>query len=460
VLHGPQEVYRSFKQEDSEAVQLFLRSSAYRRLIEQELLIEAQLVDDMTSEALADAEEIKGRVYIRHPRLRFISYPYEWTAGMLHDAARCTLRVQSALMEQGYTLKDASAYNVQFDICASGPKPIFIDLGSVVHLGDTGGLWLPYRQFLSHFLLPLLLYQAIGYDFKSSLLADVDGLAPEQAYRILGPLRRLLPPYLTLVTLPQWLQRWEEQLKPTQNTSASSAMDEEKIRFILGHTIRSLRRRIDRLPGTFRHSAWQDYGETSSYPSEAKRQKADFVQAVCDDVRPETVLDLGCNIGDFSRMAAMRGATVLAVDSDMASLDQLYRTLQGQRTKILPLRVDIANPSPGIGWRNIERPGFLDRAGTFPMVFALAVVHHLLVTEGIPLQEIVAFLHRLTEKFLLVELVDSSDAMFGSLVRGRDALYAHMSLEAQEQAFVRQFSIIRSVPMTGMQRRLYFMEKR
>jgi len=443
VLYGPKAVYRSLNRESYERVRSFLQSPAYTHLVRKELLIPTELVDDATCKALADEEGLSDRFYVRHKRLGFISYPYEWTAEMLLDAARCTLLVQATLMEHGFSLKDASSYNVQFDFGTSGPTPIFIDIGSIEPLSDTKGLWRPYKQFVSHFFLPLLYYRDIGYDFKGIFLADLEGFDPEQAYHLAGPFRRLFPPYLTLVTLPHWLRRWEAQrnLQQKKPKAKQSATDQEKALFILRHMVRSLQRKIDRLRSRSRHSEWVDYEERNIYPPEVRTEKSNFVRHACEQLRPETVLDIGCNVGQFSLMAAELGAKVLALDTDMPSLDRLYHTARERNATVLPLRMDITNPSPGIGWKNKERMAFLDRVEAFDCVLALAIVHHLLVTKGIPLSEIASLFHRLTSKYLIVELIEPSDPMFRSLLRGRDALYAGLSLEAQEQIFTEHFDV-------------------
>jgi len=462
ILHGPHGVYRSLDEKSYALLGNFLQSRAYADLVERGLLIPTELVDDATQITLAEEEGLPGRFYLQHKKLWFISYPYEWTAGMLADAARCTLSVQSTLMEHGFTLKDASAYNVQFDFGDSGPAPTFIDLGSIEPLSDNRGVWLPYKQFVSHFLLPLLYHRDIGHDFKGTFLTGLDGFDPEQAYQMAGAFRRLFPRYLTLVTMPHWLRRWEGKgnLRQKQQKPSPSEIQREKSQFILRHAMRSLQRKVEGLGGVNKSSDWVEYEATNSYSGEAESEKKAFLHQVCERLRPKTVLDIGCNTGQFSFMAAEQGATVIALDQDMSSLDRLYRGARERHASVLPIRMDISNPSPGIGWRNRERMSFLGRVDGFECVFALAVVHHLLATSGIPLSEVADLCHQLTTKHLVVELVEPTDPMFRSLLRGRDALYAGLSLDQQEQIFAKRFTILQSHRLTGMERQLYLMERR
>lgn len=461
ILRSEQRIYRSLSPGAYETIRSFLTSPAVEQLLETGSIIHTETVDEPTQAELREHEGLDDRFYVLHKSLWFISYPYEWTGGMLWDAARCTLRVQAALMHHGFNLKDASAYNVQFDFGAGGPQPVFIDVGSIEPIPDTGGVWIPYKQFLSHFLLPLTYYRNVGLEIKATFIADLDGLDPELAYRLTGPVKRLLPPYLTLVTLPHWLRRLETGRNPPQQRTNDqpSEIQREKNLFLLGHTIRSLQKKIERLRIAPGKSDWVGYEDTNSYSREAKGEKEAFVSRVCADIRPETVLDIGCNTGKFSLIAAAQGSKVIAVDTDAASLDRLYYKAQELGASVLPLLIDLTNPSPGIGWKNQERAPFLERAGEFDCVFALAVVHHLLISKGIPLQEIVSLLHKLTRRNLVVELIGPSDPMFQSLLRGRDDLFSGFSTQVQEQAFSSCFAIRQQQQLSGSDRSLYLLEK-
>lgn len=455
-------MYRSLGRESYELVRSFLQSPAYSYLVDKGLILATDLIDDATRRVLSEEEGLPDRFYVRHKKVSFISYPYEWSPEMLLDAARCTLMVQSRLVDYGFNLKDASAFNVQFDFGTHGLTPIFIDIGSIEPLPNTGGLWLPYKQFLSHFILPLLYYRTMAYDFKGIFLADLEGFDPEEAYKMVGPLRRFFPPYFILLTLPHWLRRWESrwgQALAKKGTKKGEA-EQEKGLYILRFILRFLQRQIGRLGREPKRSEWLDYEERNIYPSEARVEKESFIHRICEQLRPDTVLDIGCNTGRFSEMVAELGARVLAVDNDMISLDQLYRKVRYLRSRILPLRIDITNPSPGVGWQNKERTSFLDRAGKFDCVFALAIVHHLLLTKGVPLLEITSLFYCLTRRYLLVELIDNSDPMFRSLALGKDALFSGLSLDAQEQILARQFKVVQTHRLTGMARKLYLMEKR
>jgi hypothetical protein len=172
------------------------------------------------------------------------------------------------------------------------------------------------------------------------------------------------------------------------------------------------------------------------------------------------MINLGCNLGKFDVIAAEHGAEVLAIDLDLASIDVVYERAREHHARIIPLRVDIAAPSPAIGWKNRERRSFLERACRFDCVMALAVVHHLLVTNRIPLDEVVDLTARLSTRHLILELVDRSDAMFQRLARSNQDLYADLTIASQERAFTERFRIIERRDLEDIPRTLYVMEKR
>ncbi len=444
-------IYRSLDWESYQSASRFLHSPAYAPLLEQELIIPTELVRPGTIN-----ENVPNRYYLKHRKIGLVTYPYEWTAGMLLDAAECTLRVQLTLLEFGFSLKDASAFNIQFDFGTNGPAPVFIDIGSIEAL--TTATWVAYKQFTSHFLLPLLLYYDLGFDFKGTFLTDLDGFDPEQAYSLLGGrLKRFFPPYLTTVTLPHLLGR-----NGSENPAAApkEESDKEKRLFIAQHLIRSLQKKIGRLRDKSpAQTEWQNYEEDNSYSDQAATEKAAFVENICLKIAPSTVLDIGCNAGRWDlKLMTVLGATVVGLDLDIPSLDTLYQEARYQKASILPLRIDITNPSPSIGWRNKERTSFLERIGESDCVFALAVVHHLMITKGIPLTEIASLLNDLTSDYLLVELIGPSDPMFRSLLRGREG-YDGLTLEVQEEIFAGYFNILREKSLTGMDRTVYLMSK-
>ncbi len=399
-----------------------------------------------------------GQTILEHEPVDFPSFPYEWTAEMLHAAGMLTLDLAQALLADGLGLKDGTPYNVLF----RGPEPVFIDVLSFERRQPGDPTWLPYAQFVRTFLLPLLANQAYGLGLDQILIARRDGLEPEELYRWSKPWQRLRPPFFSLVSMPTWLGGMHKQ-DDRSIYRKKLLSDPEKARFILDHVLNGLRRTLQRLkPAEGKSSVWADYmTANNNYTTEHFQAKQRFVGEALAEFPSRSVLDVGCNTGHFSAIAARSGARVVALDYDPVVLGDVWRNARREKLDILPLRVDLTRPSPGTGWRNQECSSFLDRArGKFDAVLMLAVIHHMLVTERVPLAEIVDMAAELTTKLLVIEFVGPDDSMFRRLTRGREELHKDLTPELFETQCGRHFEIVRMQHVEGTSRRLYVLRKR
>lgn len=417
-----------------------------------------------TAGILADPEiksaydHLSGRLLVEHERIPFPSYPYEWPPEMLHAAGALTLDLAQALLSDGVGLKDATPLNVLF----RGPEPVFIDLLSFERRDPRDATWLPYAQFLRTFLLPLLANKYFGLQLDQILSTRRDGLEPEEVYRYLGPVQRLLPPFLGVVSMPAWLGARHNQDDTTIYQKKITG-DPAKARFILDSLLNRLRRTLNRLaPVSGKRSTWSDYMATgNNYAADQFAAKDRFVSEATRDFSPRRVLDVGCNTGHFSFMAARSGASVVAIDYDPVVVGQVWRRARADRLNVLPMVVNLARPSPAMGWRNAECPSFLDRArGAFDAVLMLAVVHHMLVTERVPLEGILDLAAELTQDLLIIEFIEPGDSMFRRLARGREELHKNLSVPYFENVCRQKFEIVRSERIPGGARSLYLLRKK
>jgi SAM-dependent methyltransferase len=340
-----------------------------------------------------------------------------------------------------------------------GSQPVFIDLLSFEKRADGDPIWKPYAQFTRTFLLPLLAHQCWGLPLADLFMTHRDGLEPEAAYRLCSPLQRLRPPFLGLVTLPTWLAGRGQAPEAHQERRVANP---EKARFILDMTLRRLERALASVgPKPGRASAWSEYMDTHSYSAATFQAKEDFVRQALASAQPRRVLDVGANTGHFSALAAAGGAAVVAIDTDARCAGAIWEKARAQSLDVLPLVVNLARPTPPLGWRNRECAAFLDRArGGFDCVLMLAVLHHLLVTERVPLAEVLELAAELTTDHLVIEWVGPEDAMFRQIARGRDQLHAGLNHLRFEQACQRHFEVARSVRLGESHRWLYWLRKR
>jgi SAM-dependent methyltransferase len=430
---------------------------AGRQLVSTRKLAEAE-VDRLRPQIDAQAGWLTHRAFavFEHERVSFPSFPYEWPPEMLAAAGQLTLDLAEGSLAESFGLKDATPYNVLF----RGAKPVFIDLLSFERRTGGDPVWKPYGQFVRTFLLPLLAHRLWRISLGDIFLTHRDGLEPEEVYHRCGPVRKVLPPVLTLVSLPTWLAGRGRASGATLYRDLA-LKDKDQASYILQSVFRRLRRMLKRLqPAEGRSSRWSDYMRAKNYSGEGFATKEQFVEAVLEQTKPRRVLDVGANTGHFSVLAAQRGAEVVAIDSDAACVGALWHRAHQERLNILPLVVDLARPSPNVGWRNRECPAFLDRArGGFDLVFMLAVLHHLLVTDRVPLGEVLDVAASLTTDALVIEFVSPEDEMFRQLTRGRDYLFQGLGAALFECACREHFEIVRSAAVPHTQRRLYFLRK-
>ncbi len=421
-----------------------------------DLLIDSKLYDHLNADgSLVGHEECDARlartadVYkvIRPDLVPFISYPYEWCFSQLKDAALLTLRLQKTALEHGMSLKDASAYNIQF---AKG-KPVLIDTLSFEKY-QAGRPWVAYRQFCQHFLAPLAL---MAYcDIRLSQLAKLylDGIPLDLASRLLPGKTRWKFSLLSHIHMHARSQKRYED-KPVRTSQKGVS------RFALLALINSLEAAINGLHWQPRGSEWAEYYDNTNYSGEAIELKKKLVAEFLDKANPRHVWDVGANTGLFSRLASERGIPTIALDIDPAAVEKNYLLCRSQGSQfLLPLLGDITNPSPGIGWGNAERMSLLQR-GPVDTVLALALIHHLAIGNNLPFAKIAEQFSRLAES-LVIEFVPKSDSQVQRLLATREDIFPGYEEKTFEAEFSRFFHIAGSEKISGSQRTLYLLHKK
>jgi ribosomal protein L11 methylase PrmA len=435
-------LYRQVNLSFREHFDAFVESGLYRALIDAGLLIRHEEVD------LALAATPGAYKVIRPEPLDFVSYPYEWCFGELKDAALATLQIQAKALDFGMSLRDASAYNIQFH----HGKPILVDTLSFETLRE-GSPWVAYRQFCQHFLAPLAL--ASYKDVRLSQLSRVhiDGIPLDLAASLLPIRARLRPSLLLHVFLHARSQRRYQDRQPTAPRRPFP------LRAFRG-LVESVEKAVARLRWEPDRSAWTGYyAEAQSYTSEATEHKKALVAQFIDRAEPRSVWDLGGNTGLYSRIAAARGTPTMSLDQDPAAVEANYRQVStNAESNLLPLVLDLTNPSPSIGWANRERLSLSER-GPADLVLALALIHHLVIGNNTPLERVAGFMRDIGT-WLVIEFVPKSDPMVQRLLATREDVFPGYTLEGFEAAFEGGFSIEAREPIRASERVLYLMRAR
>jgi SAM-dependent methyltransferase len=389
---------------------------------------------------------------LEHERVPFVSYPYEWTFSRLKDAALLQLRLTAAALAEDLMVKDASPYNVQW----RGARPVFIDVGSFERL-RAGEPWVAYRQFCMLYLFPLLLEAYRGLPFQPWLRASIDGISPVDFRKLFTRRDALRSGMLRHVFLHASL----EGRHAAQGSNVRRELEEAGFgKSLVESNVTKMQKLVQKLEPRTRGSAWRDYRETCSYDEPDAAAKDDLVRRVVAERRRALVWDLGCNDGRYSRIASENAELTLAVDSDAAVVDDLYRALrESGDTSILPLVLDLADPSPGLGWRNAERAPFAER-GSPDLVLCLALVHHLSISRNVPLREVVDWLHSLGGE-VVVEFPDRGDPMVQRLLAAkRSGAHPDYDSEIFDGLLRERFEVLDCVEVPSGMRVLYFARPR
>jgi ribosomal protein L11 methylase PrmA len=380
--------------------------------------------------------------------IAFISYPYEWSFGQLRDAGLLTLELQERALVRGLTLRDASAYNVQFD----GGRPVFIDTLSFEPRKE-GAPWMAYRQFCEHFLLPLALMSRVDIGLGSLLRTHLDGVPLELGARLLGARSWRSLGLLFHVRLHAAAQRRYRDRAP-----GAAAQRPVNAGTLLG-LVRSLRAGIEGLEWNPAGTEWSDYTSDNNYTAAAAGSKRELVTDLLRGRGVRTVWDLGANTGEYSRAARAVAERVVAFDVDPAAVELNYRRVRAEEERgILPLFMDLTNPSPALGWAHRERHS-LEQRGPADALLALALVHHLAIGHNLPLGRIAEFLVRLG-RTLVIEFVPKSDSQVQRMLSTREDVFADYHREPFEAAFREHFAIDGIVEVPESARTLYVMRRR
>jgi ribosomal protein L11 methylase PrmA len=424
----------------------FVRASGLiDSLVSSGQLVAEKVVDkSIIGEYGIDADRL-----IEHPRLPFISYPYEWSFSALKVAALLHLDIQQAALKKDVTLTDATAYNLQF----VGAKPIFIDSLSFRRY-EEGEYWAGHRQFCEQFVNPLLLRSVAGVPHNAWYRGALEGISAEDLSKVLPWRSRLSWNVLTNVFMQASLQN---------SSGTSEAIEKAKRRKLprigFEQILHGLRKWIAGLEvKADGKTVWQDYATDNSYASEETVKKRNFIAEFASTVKPDLILDIGCNTGDYSAVALENGAGLaVGFDFDHGALDYGFRRAQERSLNFLALHLDAANPSPNQGWSQAERKGLAERAKG-DAVMGLALIHHLAIAKNLPLDEVISWLVDMAPQGV-IEFVPKSDPMVQRLLQMREDIFDDYDKASFEAYLARHARTLRSEVVSSSGRTLYWFDR-
>ncbi len=437
------QIYRQINQSYQSHYDQLISSGLYAYLVQHK-----QLVAHQEMQAIPPVDEQAYRV-IRPETIDFISYPYEWCFSQLKDAALLTLATQKAALDHGMTLMDASAYNIQF----LRGKPIFIDTLSF-EIRQEGQPWTAYQQFCQYFLAPLALMAFCDVRLSQLLRVHIDGIPLDLTSRLLPARTRLNFGLFTHIHLHASAQKqYADKDLPEQ---VSQRQISRNAHLGLLESLETCVRGLKWKPGD---SEWANYYTATNYSQAAFVAKAELVKKYLQRIPPAPVLDLGANSGLFSRVAADLGLQVVSADIDPGAVEFNYQeSVRKNEERLLPLLIDLTNPSAGLGWNNLERAAFFQRRQPGGTILALALVHHLAISNNLPLDLLAEFFSA-HARWLIIEFVPKQDSQVQRLLKNRRDIFQNYHVDGFEAAFLQHFTLRDRQAVPESERWIYLFER-
>jgi hypothetical protein len=436
-------LYRQVNQAYADNYRKLMDSGLYQELVDAGLLVAHREVD-------IPAEAPAYSFCILQPELvPFISYPYEWSFAEYKAAALATLEVQQRAFAKGMALKDASAYNIQF----LHGKPVLIDTLSF-EIYREGEPWVAYRQFCQHFLAPLALMVHTDVRLSQLMRVYIDGIPLDLAAELLPGNTKFNIGLASHIHLHAGAQKHYAD-KTVAKETVKAKMSQTSFLGLMD----SLKSTVEGLKIKPPETEWAHYYDATNYTGDALKEKFNLVKSFVEQIKPATVWDLGANTGFFSRAASDQGIFTVAMDIDPAAVDEAWRIVVEKKEKsLLPLVMDLTNPSPALGWNNTERMSFSDR-GNADCVMALALIHHLAISNNVPLLQLADFFAGLS-RWLIIEFVPKEDSQVQRLLATREDIFPDYNPAGFEAAFGQVYTIVRSEGIPGSRRTLYLLERK
>lgn len=413
---------------------LLMSSGLYQALQEQGLLIKHR----EGNKKLKDPNFYK---LLEPEHVKFISYPYEWSFSQLKDAALATIKIQRIALQHGMVLKDASAYNIQF----LDGRPLLIDTLSFEKY-QLGEPWVAYRQFCQHFLAPLALATYVDIRMLKLLREYIDGIPIDLTAKLLPSRTRFKPGIGLNIHLHAKTQAKYSDAKKFKKATMSPRA--------LNNLVYSLERLVESLKWQPAGTEWGDYYDSISYSDRAFKAKADIISKMIKRAKPTSVWDLGANTGKFSRLASQQGIFTVAADVDPVAVEKNYLHIKRENEpSIMPLLLDLTSPSPDLGWANRERDS-LEKRGPADLIMALALIHHLAISNNVPLDEVAKYFSKLG-KYLIIEFVPKEDSQVQKLLISRKDIFSGYAKKQFEEAFGQYYELAESAKVKNSKRTIY-----
>jgi len=443
VYHSNGNILRTVNKVAEKNFHTLNEKNIFKESIDKGFLIDFEILDkDQHPDSLKDYN-----IILKAQKISFISYPYEWTFNQLKDAAIHHLNFQIFLLKLNCVLRDASAFNIQF----YKGKPVFIDIMSLEEYKN-GEYWSGYKQFCENFLNPLLLGHLKNIKHNDLFRGSIEGLDTVLLNKLLSFKDKISFNIFTHVVLQsKFLQQDINNPKATREKK-NKLKKFKKTSYL--YMLNQLKTWISKLKLKENKSIWGKYEKCNTYTEKSLSEKEKIVSQFVKKIQPNKLIDLGCNNGQFCKIALENGAKeVVGVDFDINAISNTYRMSKKDNFNLLPLFIDLSNPSPNQGWRQLERQGFKERFKCDAAI-ALAIEHHLIIGKNVPIDEFIDWIIDFG-KFGLLEFIPKEDETIKDMLSTKEDIYFDYSQKNFEKELSKKANIINTYTLADSKRILY-----
>lgn len=419
-------------------------------LTDYKLLVKSGLYDDLIKKSLLinhiEIKKDSNHIIIKPKVVNYISYPFEWSFSQLKDAALTTLKIQANSLKYGMTLKDASAYNIQF----LNGKPIFIDTLSFEKYKSYEP-WQAYRQFCQHFLAPLVLMSYTDIDLQQLLRVYIDGIPLDLAKKLLPQKAKIKPSIYMHIVLHAKAQKTKakEHKKPNSKVSKSNLLA----------IIDNLERTIKKLNLRKQQTEWQEYYDNTNYSTNATDDKVNILSSYVKPLKIKSAIDFGGNSGRYSRVLNKLDVFTVCTDIDPNAVEANYLySKNNNENRMLPLLIDLTNPGGALGWDNQERQA-IDERLKMDLSMALALIHHLAISNNLTFDKIAQYFIKFSN-YLIIEFIPKDDSQVKKLLSTRKDIFCDYNEKEFKKTFSKYYKIVKEQAIKGSKRKLYLLEKK
>lgn len=421
------QIFRAIHEHAKDFYMDLFKKGVIDKLVKRGHLVASEIVN-------APYDVLFSKLVLKHKRIYPVSYCVEWCPSMLKDAALATINLSLELVRDNCQLQDAYPWNILFD----GTKAVHIDFTSITPT-DGRLIWGAYEQYQSFFERPLQLANVgKGQIARALAFNNISGITLELFDQNVGAFYKSLHPSMFIKSKIDKSIQSNHHVK----NKLKRFIDEKNVLItpqIRERFFQGLLRKTEKIFVNSANKVWQDYYEEIPDYIVTEKKKRNVTQII-SQVVPRSVLDIGTNTGCFAVEAAKYGAQVIALDSNEACIEHLYRLAKEQHLNILPLVVDIVCPTPQFGFMGEQYPSIFERVKQCDLVLCLGLMHHLHIACRQSFTRIAELLARMSGKFLIFEYIDKDDANNVRIESNRVIDYSRKMVVEALSSFFEEFT--------------------